>query len=163
MKTLRSTRTLASFSSVLTLALLIGGAFVGRAFSSEPLAAAASGEEESPMLCQRAALLLESGAFSEADRVLLSLPSAPLRLESPESQAPCPQRRRLLMRLADGLIQAARRLATEGHGEEAQCCLRQCRSLLVYPGRSAEAVTLARQLIRRADETESHLPTGARV
>jgi hypothetical protein len=155
MNTLRSTRTLASASSVITLTLLVGGAFVGRAFqTTAPAPHVAVTDDESPALCQQVVSLLEHGKFLEANDILLLLPSAPLPLESPESHTPCPHRRKLIVRLADGLIRAAGQLAADGHLEEARRRLRQCRSLLIYPGRSQEAGVLSRQLAHQADDAE---------
>jgi hypothetical protein len=155
MNPLRPTRTLASLSSIATLTLLVGGALVGRLFQAN--APAPHAADEAPTLCQQASLLLERGRLLEADNILIELPSAPLSLESPESHAVCPDRRKLIVRLSNGLIRAAEQLATEGRIDEARRRLRQCRSLLIYPGRSTEAGVLSRQLARKADAAEKYL------
>ncbi len=156
MNALRPTRTLSSVVSVVTLSLIVVGTLLGRLFQPTAMVSVVV-DDEAPTLCQQATTLLDRGKLLEADGILMALPSAPLPLESPESHATCPDRRKLVVRLAAGLIRAAGQLAAEGHTEEARRRLRQCRSLLIYPGRSLEAGVLSRQLSRQADAAEKRL------
>jgi hypothetical protein len=163
MKTLRSVQAHRLVPTATALTLLLGTALLTRTIRTESsqtrqvITELVLDEAPATEQCTQIAALLEQGRFSEADELLVALPSMPLRLDAAPDTEAFRLQSQTFLRLGRALIQSAIRQSIEGKKEQALGQVRLCRALARNQVSSPQAEALSQKLLRMVDTTEARL------
>ncbi|MGC4047062.1 MAG: hypothetical protein QM758_24975 [Armatimonas sp.] len=163
MRNLRATRMRTLIPSMTALALLLGTALLTHAIRPENRQGGLSlteafARDESPVSqCQHIAELLEQGRLTEAEPLLVAMPTAPISMDAIPNTDAFRTQAQALLRLSKAMIEASLKQGKDGKRDEALERIRLCRAMLNFRGDSPQALEVSHKITSLADTAESQL------